>query len=100
MSMAEMELAEEHWSSYGRRDTFAELANQTGIDADDLEGSDVIAGLVDAFTFSGGHQTDASGDYVDLYPEYVDPSAFEFHADDVAAAVIALVSAWLAAEEI
>ena len=99
MSRAEMDLAEEHWQDYGRRDTFAALAELSGADADELEANSTIAELVEAFTFSGGHQTDASGEYFDCYPEYIDVSAFEFHAGDVAAAVFAYVAAWLSAGE-
>jgi hypothetical protein len=99
MSRAEMELGEEHWTDYGRRDTFAALAELSGADVDDLADDTVIAGLVEDFTFSGGHQLDASGQYVDIYPEYVDPSFFEFHAGDVAAAVVEYVAAWLTVEK-
>jgi hypothetical protein len=98
MSRAEMELAEDHWNSYGRRDTTTTLAELSGTDVDDLADDTVIAGLVEDFTFSGGHQRDASGEYFDAFPEYIDPSAFEFHADEVAGAVVAYVAAWLAAE--
>jgi hypothetical protein len=85
MSKAEMELAGEHWDYYGRHDALVALAELLDIDVCDLD--DTAAGLVDA------HMTGE-----DRYPEYVDPSWFEFHPADIAADVFAAVVAWLSAE--
>jgi hypothetical protein len=99
MSTAEMDLCEEHWDIYGRRDTFDALATLVNGDADELAGNTVLANLVDAFTF-GGHEIDPKQSiFVGMYPEYIDVSAFNFHTADIAAAVRDYINAYLVAEQ-
>lgn len=96
MSEAEQELAEEHWDDYGRADARASLvaavADVLNIEVVDVDLDDVF-GDVDVDTLLNDRITGE-----DRYPEYIDPSAFEFHADAVAADVLADVRAWLTAE--
>jgi hypothetical protein len=96
MSEAEQELADEHWDSYGRADARVALATavayELGMYPTDVDLDDVF-GDVDVDTLLNDRVTGE-----DRYPEYIDPSAFEFHESDIAADVIADVRAWLTAE--
>lgn len=87
MSRAEMDLADEHWDSYGKRDLVEKVAELAGVGDLDVE----VIGEI-------GREVVADDRNGELYPEYIDPSAFNFHTDDVARAVIDRVRCWLAAE--
>lgn len=89
MSRAEMDLAEEHWDSYGKRDLVEKVAALAGVDELDLD-ADAVG--------EWGREVVADDRNGELYPEYIDPSAFNFKTDDVAQAVIDRVRLWLAAE--
>lgn len=96
MSEVELELGQEHWDDYGRRDARVSLvaavadalnANVVDVDLDDVFGDVDVDELLNDRVATN-----------DRYPEYVDPSWFEFHTDDIAAEVIADMRAWLTAE--
>jgi hypothetical protein len=74
-SAVENEMIEEHWESYGRRDSLEALA--TALEVEDyLELSDNAREAVELLTFSGG-------DFGLDYPQFIDSSAVEFHTEDV-----------------
>lgn len=87
MSKAEMDLADEHWDSYGKRDLVEKIAELADMDEFDLD-TDVLGEFA--------RDVIAEDPNGELYPEYIDVSAFNFKTDDVAKAVIVRVRTWLA----
>jgi hypothetical protein len=79
MSEVEQEMIEEHWESYGRRDSLEALA--TALEVDYLELSDTAREAVDLLTFSGG-------DFGLDYPQFIDVSAVEFNTAEVVQFII------------
>jgi hypothetical protein len=73
-SEVEQEMIEDHWESYGRRDTLEALATALEVDYLDLSPNAVEA--VNLLTFCGG-------DFRLDYPQFIDVSAVEFNTGAV-----------------